>query len=81
MFPILPVSTYDDPQCDYELLHYLVALPFESFSPTAISAGCEVWSWIIAEKAEYEVILMAEIASAWAITIKHGRGMFSRAMK
>ncbi|THH29581.1 hypothetical protein EUX98_g4604 [Antrodiella citrinella] len=68
------------PKCDYDLLHYLVALPFESFSPTAISAGCEVWSWVIAEKAEHEVVLMAEIASAWNNTIKHERGMFSKSL-
>ncbi|TCD70919.1 phosphatidylinositol-4- kinase [Steccherinum ochraceum] len=68
------------PKCDYDLLHYLVALPFESFSPTAISAGCEVWTWVIAEKVEYEVILMTEITSAWINTINHGRGMFSKSL-
>ncbi|KAH8099528.1 atypical/PIKK/PI4K protein kinase [Cristinia sonorae] len=68
------------PKCDHDLLHYLVILPFESFSPTAVSAGCEVWSWVIAEKPEYEVVLVTEITSAWITTIKHGRGMFSKSL-
>ncbi|KAH9843165.1 atypical/PIKK/PI4K protein kinase [Rhodofomes roseus] len=65
---------------EYDLLHYLVALPFEAFTPSAISAGIEAWSWVIAEKPDYEVALMSEIGSAWLATIKHERGMFSKAL-
>ncbi|EMD38197.1 hypothetical protein CERSUDRAFT_113350 [Gelatoporia subvermispora B] len=64
--------------CDYELVHYLVALPFEAFSQSAISAGIETWTWVISEKPDYEVALMAELSSAWILTIKHEKGMFSR---
>ncbi|CAL1705565.1 unnamed protein product [Somion occarium] len=67
-------------KCDYDLLHYLVALPFESFTPSTVSAGVEVWSWVIAEKVDYEVALTSEITSAWISTIKHGRGMFSTSL-
>ncbi|KAI8989762.1 atypical/PIKK/PI4K protein kinase [Trametes punicea] len=66
-------------QWDYDLAHYIVALPFEAFTQSAISAGIESWIWVIAEKPEYEVTLMSEIAAAWDITIKRGRGMFSQA--
>ncbi|KAI0822734.1 atypical/PIKK/PI4K protein kinase [Trametes gibbosa] len=65
-------------QWDYDLAHYLVALPFEAFTQSAVSAGIELWSWVIAEKPEYEVTLMSEIAAAWEVTIKQGKGMFSR---
>ncbi|KZT09606.1 atypical/PIKK/PI4K protein kinase [Laetiporus sulphureus 93-53] len=65
---------------DYDLLHYLVALPFEAFASSAISTGIEAWSWLIAEKPDYEVTLMSEIGSAWISTIKHEKGMFSTSL-
>ncbi|KAI0075272.1 hypothetical protein K474DRAFT_1676500 [Panus rudis PR-1116 ss-1] len=67
-------------KCDYTLIHYLVSLPFESFTPSTISAGIEVWTWVIAEKPEYEVAFVSEITTAWINTIKHGRGMFSQSL-
>ncbi|EPS96826.1 hypothetical protein FOMPIDRAFT_1052946 [Fomitopsis schrenkii] len=65
---------------EYDLLHYLVALPFEAFTPSAVAAGIQAWSWVIAEKPDYEVALMSEIGSAWVSTIRHERGMFSKAL-
>jgi phosphatidylinositol 4-kinase len=70
-----------DPQCEYELLHYLVALPFEIATPSAIATGIEVWTWVIAEKAEVEVALMSEVLSAWSDNIKHEKGIFSITLK
>ncbi|KAG9318618.1 hypothetical protein JVU11DRAFT_711 [Chiua virens] len=32
-------------RCEYTLLHYLVTLPFEVFTPSAMSAGIEVWTY------------------------------------
>ena len=58
-----------------------MALPFEAFSPSTISAGVEVWTWLIAAKPAYETAIMSEIALAWDSTIKHGRGMFSKSIK
>ncbi|KAH9930753.1 atypical/PIKK/PI4K protein kinase [Fomitopsis serialis] len=40
----------------------------------------KAWSWVIAEKPDYEVALMSEIGSAWLATIKHERGMFSKTL-
>lgn len=68
-------------QWDYDLAHYLVALPFEVFTQSAISAGIESWSWVIAEKPHYEMTLMSEIAAAWDTSIKLGKGMFSPSQK
>ena len=68
-------------QWDYDLAHYLVALPFEVFTQSAISAGIESWSWVIAEKPHYEMTLMSEIAAAWDTSIKLGKGMFSKSQK
>ncbi|KAM5531731.1 hypothetical protein V8D89_014580 [Ganoderma adspersum] len=63
---------------DHDLAHYLVALPFEAFTQSSISAGIECWSWVIAEKPTCEVTLMSEIAAAWDSSAKVGRGMFSK---
>ena len=76
----LPFSLQGD-QCDYEIVHYLVSLPFGVATPSAITVGIEVWSWIIAEKAAVEVALMGEILSAWSDTIKLERGIFSRTLE
>ncbi|KAG8904073.1 phosphatidylinositol-4- kinase [Tulasnella sp. 403] len=65
------------PQVDYELLHYLVALPFEIFTPSSISIGIEAWTWLIREQPNVEISLMVEINSAWAGTIRRHKGIFS----
>jgi len=68
-------------QCEYELLHYIVALPFEVATPSAIATGIEVWTWVIAEKSDVEVALMSEVLSAWSDNIKHEKGIFSTSVK
>ncbi|KAF9475060.1 hypothetical protein BDN70DRAFT_996680 [Pholiota conissans] len=65
---------------DYDLLHYLVSLPFGVATPSAIASGIDAWSWVIAEKAEIEVALMGEILSAWTDTIRLGQGIFSKSL-
>ncbi|KAG8934422.1 phosphatidylinositol-4- kinase [Tulasnella sp. 417] len=65
-------------KCDYDLLHYLVIIPFEIFSPFSISLGIESWTWLIRERPDCEISLMLEINSAWAGTIKKHRGVFSK---
>lgn len=69
------------PQPDYRLMHYLVALPFQVFTPISITAGIETWTWLIAERPELEISLMVEICSGWVTTIKQGRGIFSKSLK
>ncbi|KAF8163506.1 hypothetical protein B0H34DRAFT_795214 [Crassisporium funariophilum] len=65
---------------DYDLLHHLVSLPFGVGTPSAIASGIEVWSWVIAEKAEVEVTLMGEILSAWSDSIRLQKGIFSKSL-
>lgn len=71
----------DDWQCEYTLLHHLVTLPFEVFTPSAIAAGIEVWTWVIAEKPGAEVVLISEILAAWFATVRDRKGVFSRCLK
>lgn len=68
-------------QCDYELLHYLVAVPFESLTPASISTGMETWIWLLQERPDLEISLMLEINSAWLSVIQQKRGMFSATLK
>ncbi|KAF8891248.1 hypothetical protein BD779DRAFT_1514119 [Infundibulicybe gibba] len=68
------------PQGEYDLLHYIVAVPFEVSTPAAISAGIDVWTWVIAENPEVEVALMAEIVSAWMDTVRQEKGIFSTSL-
>lgn len=59
----------------------MVALPFAVATPSAMVVAAEIWSWLIAEKSAFEIALMSEIVSAWSLTIKHGKGIFSRNLK
>ncbi|KAJ6591860.1 1,3-beta-glucan synthase component-domain-containing protein [Mycena vulgaris] len=68
------------PKCDYELLHYLVALPFEVSTPSVLSSGIEIWTWVIAEKPDIEVGLMGEVLAAWSDTIRQEKGIFSTSL-
>ncbi|KAG8969691.1 phosphatidylinositol-4- kinase [Tulasnella sp. 419] len=68
------------PERDYDLLHYLVVLPFEVFTPPAIAMGIEAWTWVVRERPEAEISLMLEINSAWAGTIRFHKGIFSTSL-
>ncbi|KAF8350539.1 hypothetical protein F5887DRAFT_939764 [Amanita rubescens] len=67
-------------KCDYDLLHGLVALPFEVATPPAMMVGIEVWTWLMGDKPDVEVALIAEILSAWSESIKGEKGIFSPTM-
>ncbi|KAI6045569.1 hypothetical protein EDC04DRAFT_2888588 [Pisolithus marmoratus] len=67
-------------ECEYDLLHRLVTLPFEVFTPAAIATGIEVWTWVIAEKPSMEVALMSEVLSAWFGTVRERKGVFSQSL-
>jgi phosphatidylinositol 4-kinase A len=68
-------------KCDYELLHYLVALPCGVSTPPALAAGIEAWIWVIAEKPDIEVALLTEVLSSWFETIRLQKGIFSNSME
>ncbi|KDQ11709.1 hypothetical protein BOTBODRAFT_147082 [Botryobasidium botryosum FD-172 SS1] len=68
------------PKRDLELLHYLVNLPFEPFSPSSIISGIEAWTWLIQERPDMEIPLMVEINYAWSTTIDLNKGLFSQSL-
>jgi phosphatidylinositol 4-kinase A len=59
----------------------MVALPFEVFTPSAIAAGIETWTWVISERPAFEIAMMAEINTAWMTSIRLERGIFSKTLK
>lgn len=67
-------------ECEYDLLHRLVTLPFEVFTPVAVATGIEVWTWVIAEKPSIEVALMSEVLAAWFLTVRERKGVFSQSL-
>ena len=62
-------------------MKHLITIPFEVFTPNSIAAGIDVWTWVIAEKPEYEITVMMQINSAWLATVRFERGMFSTSQK
>ncbi|KAG2144576.1 hypothetical protein DEU56DRAFT_790388 [Suillus clintonianus] len=62
---------------DYTLVHFLVALPFEVFTPSAVAVGIETWTWVIAERPNMEVAIMCEVLTSWFGTVKERKGVFS----
>ena len=65
------------PEPDYELLHYIVSIPFLVFTPEAISTACQVWTWVIGARPEVETKIMVELTIGWAMTAKARKGIFS----
>lgn len=63
-----------------DILHFVVALPITTFSPLAIAAGVDAWTWLVRQKPEAEIALMGEISAGWLGTIKAGKGLFSTSM-
>lgn len=65
------------PEPDYELLHFIVSIPFLVFTPESISTACQVWTWIIGARPELETKIMVELTIGWALTAKTRKGIFS----
>lgn len=68
------------PEPDYELLHFIVSIPFLVFTSEAITTACQVWTWVIGERPEVETKIMVEIATGWGQTAKARKGIFSNAL-
>ncbi|CDU24347.1 related to phosphatidylinositol-4-kinase [Sporisorium scitamineum] len=65
------------PELDYELLHYIVSIPFLLLTPEAISTACQVWTWVIGARPQVETKIMVELTIGWAMTAKARKGIFS----
>ncbi|GMK56681.1 hypothetical protein CspeluHIS016_0305210 [Cutaneotrichosporon spelunceum] len=68
------------PTMDADILHCLVELPMAEFTPLAIAAGVDAWTWLVRQRPEAEITLMGEISAGWLSTIREHKGLFSGAM-
>ncbi|CEH18841.1 related to phosphatidylinositol-4-kinase [Ceraceosorus bombacis] len=68
------------PHADFDILHFIVAIPLRVFTPAAVTTASHVWTWIIGERPELETKVMVEASIGWAATIKSRRGLFSNAL-
>jgi phosphatidylinositol 4-kinase len=66
---------------DSDIIHYLVELPMAAFTPLAIAAGVDAWTWLLRQRPEAEIALIGEISAGWLETIKAEKGLFSTSMK
>ncbi|PLB54298.1 phosphatidylinositol 4-kinase [Aspergillus steynii IBT 23096] len=56
--------------------HYLVSLPFETFSEESINMGISLWMGAIHENPRVEPMVLVEVLNAWERTIERKRGLF-----
>jgi phosphatidylinositol 4-kinase len=52
-----------------------------AFTPLAIAAGVDAWTWLLRQRPEAQVPIIGEIAAGWLETIRAGKGLFSTSMK
>ncbi|OCF44647.1 phosphatidylinositol 4-kinase [Kwoniella heveanensis CBS 569] len=68
------------PKMDRDIIHYLVELPMTAFTPLAIAAGVDAWTWLLRQRPEAEVAIIGAITAGWLHTIRLNRGLFSTSM-
>ena len=68
-------------QLDSDIVHYLVELPVVAFTPLAIAAGVDAWTWLLRQRAGSEIAVIGEITAGWLETIRAGKGLFNRSME
>ncbi|ODN73286.1 hypothetical protein L202_07835 [Cryptococcus amylolentus CBS 6039] len=65
---------------DRDLLHYVVELPMTAFTPLAIAAGVDAWTWLLRQRPEAEVAIGGAITAGWTQTIILRKGFFNDSM-
>ncbi|OWZ76646.1 phosphatidylinositol 4-kinase [Cryptococcus neoformans Bt85] len=65
---------------DRDILHYLVELPMVAFTPLAIAAGVDAWTWLLRQRPEAEVAIVGAITAGWMQTIIEKKGFFNNSM-
>ncbi|WFD02688.1 1-phosphatidylinositol 4-kinase [Malassezia obtusa] len=65
---------------DFDLVHYLVAIPMTLCTKDALALATQAWAWVMGERPDAETALVSEIASGWARTIHARQGIYSPAL-
>jgi phosphatidylinositol 4-kinase len=66
---------------DSDIVHYLVELPMAAFTPLAVAAGVDAWTWLLRQRAGSDIAVMGEISAGWLETIRASKGLFNTSMK
>lgn len=66
---------------DSDIIHYLVELPMAAFTPLAIAAGVDAWTWLLRQRPGAQVAIIGEISAGWLETIRAKKGLFSSSME
>lgn len=68
------------PKMDGDIVHYLVELPMVAFTPLAIAAGVDAWTWLLRQRPCADIAVIGEISAGWLETIRARKGLFSTSM-
>ncbi|KAL1962296.1 hypothetical protein VTN77DRAFT_9839 [Rasamsonia byssochlamydoides] len=58
------------------IVHYLVGIPFQTFTKESIKFGISLWLGVIHENPSAESRILAEVAEAWERTVQRKKGIF-----
>jgi phosphatidylinositol 4-kinase len=58
------------------IIHFLVGIPFQTFTKESIKFGISIWLGVIHENPKAESRILAEVAEAWERTVQRKRGIF-----
>lgn len=61
-----------------ELIRYLVQIPFQIFAASIMNAAIGIWFAVMKDRPNLSMILLAEIAKQWEISIELKKGLFSK---
>lgn len=62
---------------EFELVHYMVALPMAICTKETLALATQAWSWVMAERPEAETAVVTAIAAGWERTIHMRQGIYS----
>lgn len=53
------------PDISSELIHFVCWLPAMIFTQESLITGVNAWSWLLAARLDYNIVVMNEIFGAW----------------
>ncbi|KAJ2394896.1 phosphatidylinositol-4- kinase, partial [Coemansia sp. RSA 2559] len=66
------------PNLDRELVRLLVWVPIALFDESLMRASRHIWTMLIVERTDVEVLIMTELTIAWTWLIQQHQGLFSQ---
>ncbi|KAI3627776.1 STT4 [Malassezia furfur] len=68
------------PHLDFDLVHYVVAVPMALCTKSALVLAAQAWSWVMAARPDAETAVVGEISSGWTRTVHARQGIYSPAL-